>query len=353
MDGRGEVYRETTPRMTAAALFLLAALTATVTFLNVPGGLSNMSSGHIASDVAAVLSPLVFLCACVLVFVRPTLGYRLGLAAGLMLFPWFIWMELGFYENSWVWLNLVPGSREEGTFQTFAKLRIVSLPFIVMALVCSLVRLTPAQWVIKNSPMRGWTWPAPVAALLVMVGWFAHSVTPYRVPYIVDGPDVDLRILHVQKRGLQFRETEVTATRNGGAFVLRNDRRLFQYQFSRQVARVSLGESPRLLDQARAVMSSPELWRQHTAPANTFRSWNAEGWYITLRDSHLLAFTSESHTAPPQDVANLFHEIEQLPGKEQTAQVRDVCLGFCFDPVAALGFWYSNEAGFARLRRRR
>ena len=67
--------------------------------------------------------------------------------------------------------------------------------------------------------------------------------------------------------------------------------------------------------------------------------WNAEGWFIVLKDSRVLAFTSEYGTSPPREITALFHEIEQLPASsERQFEVRDVCLGFCYDPVAALGF---------------
>jgi hypothetical protein len=91
------------------------------------------------------------------------------------------------------------------------------------------------------------------------------------------------------------------------------------------------------LERARAFVTSPELLNLHTPPAKALRSWNAEGWYVVLHDSRPLAFTSEYRTTPPREVADLFHEIEKLPTREVgTAAVRDVCLGFCYDPIAAL-----------------
>jgi hypothetical protein len=98
-------------------------------------------------------------------------------------------------------------------------------------------------------------------------------------------------------------------------------------------------------------MQSPQLWALHTQPAKELRAWNAEGWYVTLKDSHLLAFISEYHTAPPREVTELFQEIKNLPGQPRPFAIRDVCLGFCYDPIAALGFWYSNQSAFALMRR--
>ena len=98
-------------------------------------------------------------------------------------------------------------------------------------------------------------------------------------------------------------------------------------------------------------MRSPQLWVLHTRPAKELRAWNAEGWYVTLKDSHLVAFTSEYHTAPPREVTELFQELENLPGQPRPFAIRDICLGFCYDPVAALGFTYANDPAFALMRR--
>jgi hypothetical protein len=88
-----------------------------------------------------------------------------------------------------------------------------------------------------------------------------------------------------------------------------------------------------------ALVQSPALWKLRTQPAKALWSWNAEGWFVVLKDSRLPAFTSEYGTAPPQEITSLFHEIEQLPASsEERFDVSDVCLGFCYDPLAALGF---------------
>ncbi len=36
-------------------------------------------------------------------------------------------------------------------------------------------------------------------------------------------------------------------------------------------------------------------------------------------------------------------QIEALPGTQESLTFQDVCLGFCYDPVAELGFIYSNQ----------
>ena len=39
----------------------------------------------------------------------------------------------------------------------------------------------------------------------------------------------------------------------------------------------------------------------------------------------------------------MLEQIEKLPGAQQSFAIEDVCLGFCYDPVAGLGFWYFNQ----------
>jgi hypothetical protein len=103
---------------------------------------------------------------------------------------------------------------------------------------------------------------------------------------------------------------------------------------------MSLGEtSPTAFEYARTFVQSTELWKLETPTPRALRSWNAEGWYVVLKDSRLLAFTSEHRTTPPREVTDLFYEIEKLPASNAwLSTVRDVCLGFCYDPVAGLGF---------------
>jgi hypothetical protein len=227
------------------------------------------------------------------------------------------------------------------TLMAFARLKIVSMALIVFAILSSSLRLLPARLILGKSPFCQRTWPACALGFLLLAAWFAYSVTPYRIPVIVDGVPAELRILHVEKRGLRFREIQVSVFRDGRAYVLRNDRQLFEYRFDCRVARISLGDaSLPTLDHARDLVKSPELWKLHTPPATALRSWNAEGWYVALCGSRALAFTSEYRTTPPQEVANLFCEIVGLPAKQEREAFRDVCLGFCYDPVA----WFAESA---------
>jgi hypothetical protein len=49
----------------------------------------------------------------------------------------------------------------------------------------------------------------------------------------------------------------------------------------------------------------------------------------------LLAFELQ----PPAEIVALFYELDKLPESSERQFVsHDVCLGFCYDPIAALGF---------------
>jgi hypothetical protein len=320
------------PKLTSAILFLCTA--ASIAWACLDGVPSPFGpDGTPPIEIAAEASPLAFLCAGVLVFFRPRSGYGLGLAAGLVALPWFVRTELSLAPwNSWIFLN------QEGGFPAFVKLNILSVALIAIAVSCSCLRLLPARWSLRGAPLHRRTWPAFAVGILVLAVWFVHSVTPYSIPAYDHGSKAEFRILHVQKRGLRFYETRVMEYRNGLVWVLRSERRLFQYRFDGRMTQTALGETS-LLERARTLVQSPELWKLHTPPARALRWWDAEGWYVVLKDSRLLAFTSEYRTPPPQEVTDLFHEIEKLPARESMpVAMRDVCLGFCYDPVAALGF---------------
>jgi hypothetical protein len=55
------------------------------------------------------------------------------------------------------------------------------------------------------------------------------------------------------------------------------------------------------------------------------------------------AFSTEYGTKPPQEIRDLLVQAENLPGSQLSITIQDVCLGFCYDPVAGLGFWSYNQ----------
>lgn len=164
---------------------------------------------------------------------------------------------------------------------------------------------------------------------------------------IVDGVPPSLRILHVQKRGLQFHELEVMTYRDGRFWVSQNDRKLFQYRFQDRTGQGIM--PPDIGKHAHFLIQSTDLSEMRTASPEALRSWDAEGWYVVV-EGRVLAFSSEYKTVPPKEVLNLFNEIEGLPANTKTSwPVQDVCLGFCYDPLAGLGFTYANNRCFTNL----
>jgi hypothetical protein len=336
-------HRELRSRVAAAILFACAAGTLVLLFWTFLNGhlLANLVA---PAELAARMSPLVFLCACVLVFVRHRLGYGLGIVAGLTALPWFIQIE--FSPGTWgSWETLIyehplPFMPGEELYLTFTKLKILSVFLVAAAVGCSVLRLLPARWSARQLPLRRRTWPAFAAAFLLLTVWIGYSVTPYhRAGYDHPTP-MELRILHVEKRGLRFHEVTVVTSRDGRAWVWRNDRRLFQFRFESRMAQTSLYETlPTAHERAWVLSQEPGLWNLQTASPASLRSWNAEGWYVVLRDSRILTFTSELGTAPPKELTDWFHQVERLPLRYgRPYGVRDLCFGFCYDPVAGLGF---------------
>ena len=339
MDRSSEYRPEGKASVMAAALFLCTAGSMACLFLVLPSDFI-VATGLVR--LSAIAGSVVLACASAIVFFRPPWGYRLGLIAGLATLPWFAPSELSPWRNSWITLNLADAGQT-----SIAGLTILSVGLIVSAIACSFLRLLPARLLLKKTPLCGRTWPACASGLLVLAVWFGKSAVPYRLPYIADGPGASFRILHVEKRGLRFHEVGISGSRDGRFFVWQQDRRLFRYHFE---GRSSHGVMPQTTyDHVSTFAEAPELRKLHTGPARGLSQWNADGWYVVLKDSHLLAFSSEYRTMPPALVTDLFHEIVALPTTLDGAGVsRDVSLGLGYDPVAALGFIYLNQPCFAR-----
>jgi hypothetical protein len=108
MSAPGQASRDRAPDLTAAVLFVCTAASIAWGFLGVsyfPFS-RNVSSWPLPFKIAAEASPLVFLCAAVLVFFKPRFGCGLGLAGGLIALPWFALPELSLGSTSlWAFLN--------------------------------------------------------------------------------------------------------------------------------------------------------------------------------------------------------------------------------------------------------
>ena len=254
--------------------------------------------------------------------------------------------------NTWTTLNISDRMDMGYGATRVAVLTIVSVAVIVLAVATAGVRLVPASWQLRGSAIRERTWPAFVATLMFVSIWFSQSVMPYRISGAVDysGWPI-LQILHVEKRGLQFHErlVAVAGYRRGAdanpSFVdfSNNERRLFQYRFEQNL---DSGDElqPVLRDRVRAVIQSLEHSGRQPAEVKPLRKWNEEGWYVYGAGLGLQAYTTDRGETPPDEIVELFNELEKLPrSKETHEERRDVCLGFCYDPLSGLGALYANH----------
>jgi hypothetical protein len=323
-------------KVTAAVIFLCAAISIAWLLLNLP-------RSHGLAPAVVIASAIAFAVASAGVFIRPRPSYLLGVASGLVALHWFWQIEFWDFPalNSWIAFNLADGNPFSSADIFQVKLRILFAVMVVTSTACSVARLLPASWVLRKLPLRERTWPALAICFLIIASWYVVSVSPYRIPIIADGIEPGLTVLHVEKRGMQFHETAITAFRDEKLYVQRNDRRLFQYRFA---VRGSLGTLPETIAaRVRVLVQSAQLRDLRTAPAVALRSRNAEGWYI--RTGHnVLAFTTEYGTEPPREVVDLFHDLESLaPIEKELRTEGDVCMGFCYDPLAGLGLANIND----------
>jgi hypothetical protein len=198
--------------------------------------------------------------------------------------------------------------------------------------VCSLVRLYPVRWTIKTAFLRDRIWPVLAASFVASAVWFVCSVTPYTVPRYHHGIAADISIVHVEKRGFHFRETTIAAFRDGRADITQEERKPFRYRAQGVMKRVGLNREQLL--HILNLVRSPEFEALHTARTASPRQWNSETWYIYKAGS-ILIYSSVDKTEPPKEIVDWFHEVESIPAVEtwQSPAPKDVCLGFCYDPM--------------------
>jgi hypothetical protein len=305
-----------------------------------------------ATPVRAALAFLCLTVSLVLAFAggavryRPTIAHGAALAA-VVAAPWVYWnviqdTPLG---NVWTSFNLPDPDRMMGKgFLLLATLIVLSVALITLAVATAAIRLTPAGWKILGTPLRDRTWPAILVAFALLGVWFGQSVTPYRISGAVDYSGWPLlRILHVQKQGLQFHETSVGLwgyRAPDSVSFLANDRRLFQYRFREKGSRTELPAALQL--RVNTVLDSLRGTSGNIETVRPVRAWNADEWYLIGENIGLHAYTAG--TTPPPEVVELFHDLENLPrSREYSSELRDVCLGFCYDPLAGLGYLYANH----------
>jgi hypothetical protein len=277
----------------------------------------------------------MFLCAGLLRFPAARLSHMFGAVAGLLALTWFIWTEASFPPgvNSWVMLNVPDGILPGGDgLLVFTRLKIPAAAFVLTATLWSAMRLLPAAMAFRGVPLSQRTWLAAVLSAVLLAFWFSTSVTPYRVPIIIDAHPPECRILHINKSGPQFRETLFSVFRDHRFLVARVDRRLFQYRFDGRFVAGTMPETTQA--RIRAVMQSLQQPRGRGQAIQMLPAREGESWYVDAGHGRPLAFTAE-YATPPSGLVGVLHEIERLPTVEEGSwPLRDVCLGFCYDAAA-------------------
>jgi hypothetical protein len=291
-------------------------------------------------------APVLFAFAAGAVSYRPELAHSTAFA-GLVALPWFYWSlrdrGLG---NVWLMFNL--SGREIGMYPPlYAELTIFAITLITLAIVTAGLRLIPSRWQFRKLSLCERTWPASAISLLVLAIWFSQSVMPYRIPGAVDYSDWPiLQILHVEKHGLQFHETCVSVwgrlRHPLSVSFSGNDRRLLQYRFRQKHASGELPDS--FLERVRGMVQSSDRAKEKWDEIKPLRSWNVDGWYFRTEGVGLKAYTTDQGARPPQEIVDLFRDLEKIPRSRETqSELKDVCLGFCYDPISGLGWLYANH----------
>jgi hypothetical protein len=295
------------------------------------------------------LSSVLFAFAAGAISHRPTLAHSSALA-GLLGMPYIYWTTLQDTPlgNTWTMFNVSDRKMLSYSALHLTELTIFSVALIVLAIGTAALRLVPARWSLRGLPLCERTWPAFGATLLFLAVWFSQSVMPYRISGAVDyaGWPI-LQILHVEKRGLQFHETCVAVAGYRrhplSASFSSNERRLFEYRFQQHYGLMGELQQP-LTDRVQAVIQSSESASRNPVEVKPLRKWNEDGWYVTGEGLALKAYTTDKGETPPQEIVGLFNDLERLPRSRVTqSELRDICLGFCYDPLSGLGLLYANH----------
>lgn len=284
------------------------------------------------ASLACVPAILGFAIAADTVFLRPIFGYRAGLTAAIFAWPYIVLREMSYpYRgNSWTVFNL-PGDRYDAPELVYAKISIFLGVFVIVSTITSLLRLCPASWTLRGIPIRSRTWLAFALSFLVVAAWFAHSVTPYRVPTEAGGLSPEITVVRLVKRGLHLTETRVSVMRDGRFYISCDIREPMRYQSDGElfVGFVAREKSQQILDFVRV----PEFKTSGSSPRNLPRRWNFDTWYVAGERVPFVVFSTATNTAPPKELVDWFNEMRGLP-KENAGHftTRDVCLGFCYEP---------------------
>lgn len=292
---------------------------------------------------AVNFGPVVLLGGTMLLRSRPRLGYMVAAVGAVLPLPWIFRTESRAFGNSWIAMNASWNDPDVFHYMHYSQLNIVSVALLLMTLIWAITRLLPSDWQLRNLPVNQRTWPAIVITLIFIVWWFAEFVSPYRQPIIVDAMHPELTILNVKKAGIAFHETRVTIYSNGTYYMVRSDRQLFRYSFGETAHEGVLTDD--LRTKLKVIQALPELTRTLDKSPSALRARHSEGWYTEMESFAIAAFTTETATPPPAALVAFFREVEGVPsvGASSNDEVRDVCLGFCYDPKAGLGYRAENQ----------
>lgn len=325
-------------KITICTVYVLAAITSVCLLESFP---TLYRSNQLALGAIAC----ALLVASVLQFRWPRLSHGIGFLTALGASYWFYRIEFGYRFpglNTWIAFNLPdgwPGSSQE---ILIAKLKIAFAITAVAATSLSATRLLPASWIVRKRPVRERLWPTLAVCISAALFWYVLSVSPYRIPLIVDAVTPRLTLLHIEKIGRQFHEKGIGVFQDGRVYSFSNDRRLFQYRFPVHAGSATL--PPESTTRGAAFGLAEKLGNAHTATAVPLSSRKAEGWYVRTQSRHVFAFTTENGTPPPPELLTLFRALESAaPTTKRSGDGKDICFGFCYDPLAGLGIRYMND----------
>jgi len=160
-----------------------------------------------------------------------------------------------------------------------------------------------------------------------------------------------LQILHVQKAGLQFHERCISIYGYHGKPMLLgfsgDDRRLLEYRFEHRYSEQWL--SPALAERIRIFLSPvnpPKSGSDYRdfSDIRPVREWKADHWYVYVEGSGRKIYSVAKGSPPPQEFVDLFDDLNNVAlVTKSKSELRDVCLGFCYDPLSAMGLLYAND----------
>ena len=299
----------------------------------------------------AFFSPLLFAFAAGAALSRPMVGHIAALS-GILAVP-FLYDALRDNGLGNVWLVFNQPDDKYAFYPPFVVPAIACVACIALAGFTGALRVLGARWRLRNAPISETTWPAVVFSFAVLAIWFGQSVLPYRIPGAMDYSQWPiLQILHVEKHGLQFHETRVAIDgyeRNHSYFPRSvvfsgNDRRLLHFQFEERSASSELSEP--LIRRIQTSIGAFGQPRQEWPPVGPVRDWDADNWYVVAQGG-LKIYSTRRGSSPPAEVVALFNDLQKIPHSLQgKSNRRDVCLGFCYDPLSEMGYLYANHRCF-------